>query len=253
MSNGGFAFKNIGFIKYLTLVVIDDVYGVVNTSYSSKKYFKCYETVVKSWPAPALQQLIPENSTVQADEILSVDPIIDVEKYIFRLYDLNGNEIVKKEDTVSQFDLSEVVGEIVYDSTYLLEVSSKIGTSEGPRSQQLPIRISDVVQDNYYSIESGNWKNPNVWSKSPGGAPSGFIPKKEDVIHINGHQITLTDSAECDVVNVYSSDISSSELLIDGGVLEINSQIEIDDTTQDYMGYVKVKNNGALLVKEIVE
>ncbi|MCX7986630.1 MAG: immunoglobulin domain-containing protein, partial [Bacteroidales bacterium] len=74
---------------------------------------------------------------------------------------------------------------------------------------------------NIYSIASGNWNNPNIWSYTPGGPSCGLVPDVSSRVHIqNGHAINLNTHA------------SVSDLFIaSGGSLQLGANnLTISDT-----------------------
>jgi hypothetical protein len=54
---------------------------------------------------------------------------------------------------------------------------------------------------NRYSVSSGDWSNPLIWSATSGGPPGAGVPGKNDNVYIeNGHTVTVTSDYDCSSV-----------------------------------------------------
>ena len=73
---------------------------------------------------------------------------------------------------------------------------------------------SSILAADFYSIRSGNWKNRNTWSLTPGGPRGTSKPVAGDVVYIeSNHAIRVNGNEAC----------SSLTFTGDGAVLSINS------------------------------
>ncbi len=58
--------------------------------------------------------------------------------------------------------------------------------------------VMSVIAANRYSVSSGNWGNPMIWSATSGGPPGASAPGKQDNVFIeNSHFVTVTADIEC--------------------------------------------------------
>jgi hypothetical protein len=82
---------------------------------------------------------------------------------------------------------------------------------------------------NYYSIASGNWTSPAVWSFTNGGTSAGSCPSNSDIVTIAGHSINVgTSNIFCAGVNIIAT-ASSTSLKIDGknSILTVGGEVSI--------------------------
>ena len=105
------------------------------------------------------------------------------------------------------------------------------------------------VSHTFYSITSGNWTTPSVWSLTENGPPATAYPKISDHVIIKGHNVLVNSSVNAAGVNVIST--SNTGLTIDGaqGLLTvIGGNITIERDGNGEIGDAVVVRNGARII-----
>lgn len=65
-------------------------------------------------------------------------------------------------------------------------------------SMVMACSVLSALAADRYSVSSGSWGNPLIWSATPGGPPSAGVPDRQDDVFIgNGHTVTVTADFEC--------------------------------------------------------
>ena len=113
-----------------------------------------------------------------------------------------------------------------------LFVDISMATGSLPGVNYTPEVISasfESTRRNYYSIASGNWTSPTVWSLTNGGISAGSCPSNSDIVTIAGHSINVgTSSIFCAGVNIVAT-ASSTSLRVDGknSILTVGGEVSI--------------------------
>ena len=95
--------------------------------------------------------------------------------------------------------------------------------------------LSSFGQTQFYSYQSGNWNDYNIWTLDPSGTlftnPSGIIPAAGDIVKINtGHNVTMTANA-----------VTVSSLNIEG-TLDLAATTGHTFTALSGMGRMRISN-----------
>lgn len=83
---------------------------------------------------------------------------------------------------------------------------------------------------NRYTVSSGNWGNPLIWSSTPGGPPGAGVPDKTDDVFIeNGHTITVTFDYACSSVTF--TGVSGTLVINSPATLTLKNAITLNKQT----------------------
>jgi hypothetical protein len=244
-ANGGFAFRNIGHIEKVTLVQITTNGSTIyDTSYSTKKYYKCYETIVQSWPMAIVDEAITNRGYVVGDEIIAVSEVADASAYLYKVTNEQGEVIGTIEKQTNAFSFSELGSLVQTVEKYFLSTATIIGGVEGPYSQEVELEI--VEGNTLYAITSGNWVEP-IWSRKSNGMSTDIIPGLNDIVIIDGFTVTVSDNQMCKKI-IINNEMNRSELRVERGKLSVSEEIILQKQTTEHDGGLFVKDAGALEV-----
>ncbi len=246
--NAGNAFKGIGKIKVVTLISMQKGGAIKDISYCTLKYFKCKETIIRSWNAPILETHIDDGDYINILQPIKVQEMTDVDLYVFIIKDASGGEIVKLEKPEPFINLSELDYTFSLDEFYTLETGTKINETYGPKS--IPNSFSLNPSRKFFAIASGDWNNPNIWSFKKEGAPGRSIPGKLDYCYIDGKIININTNSQCKKI-ILSNKSGDSQLVIKNAKLEVEEDIKLEKTegSQNILK-LDVSNDGQLVVIE---
>ncbi|HOK99548.1 MAG TPA: hypothetical protein PLD12_10450, partial [Bacteroidales bacterium] len=108
-----------------------------------------------------------------------------------------------------------------------------------------------VYPCNIYSIASGNWNDPSIWSYTPGGPSCGLVPDAASNVFIqNGHAITLNTNASIASLNIASGgslQLSTYNVTVSGSTL-VNGMLSDNSASGNnlFTGLLTVSNTGQL-------
>jgi len=104
----------------------------------------------------------------------------------------------------------------------------------------------------YYSIKTGNWENPAIWSTIGfSGAPANTYPQAGDIVYIQGCAITVANQNEaCASITVYGSGKNNALLTISNGKkLITSSDVKLNgNNTANYADVTLTGNNSSFIV-----
>src|SRR5690606_21478660 len=100
----------------------------------------------------------------------------------------------------------------------------------------------------FYSINSGLWSDPNVWSLSLLGPPGQEVPTIYDNVIINGHHITINSNSFAHEIYISNSNVSSL-LTISNGKLIVKDHIKIEKGMEPYSSALQIIDFGSLKIE----
>ncbi|MCA1800372.1 MAG: Ig-like domain-containing protein, partial [Actinobacteria bacterium] len=153
----------------------------------------------------------PTQTTIAADPDILVADGTSTSDITVQAVDEDGNNITDGGETVtlsaSDGSLSPVTdnGDGTYTATFTSSTTPGVVTISGTINgdtitDTAEIELTPASGTIYYSIQSGDFDNPNVWSfTGHDGDPAGFAPGSSDIIFIGGnnntdHTITLVNN-----------------------------------------------------------
>ncbi|MEJ5265870.1 MAG: immunoglobulin domain-containing protein, partial [Bacteroidales bacterium] len=104
---------------------------------------------------------------------------------------------------------------------------------------------------NIYSIASGNWNDPSVWSYTPGGPSCGLVPDASSNVYIeSGHNITLNTNATVASVSIANGgalQLSTYNFTVSGNT-QVNGTLSDNSATGNdiFVGLLSIGNTGQL-------
>ena len=111
--------------------------------------------------------------------------------------------------------------------------------------------MSDGIVRTYYSIASGYWTSPSIWSLTENGQASTVYPHDIDKVIIKGHEVTVNSSIKSAGITIKST-TENTRLKIDGNLASLTVKGNIMMNRENSMNTAEVlvvQNNGKLDVK----
>jgi hypothetical protein len=161
------------------------------------------------------------------------------------LWQSNGTTQIACANYTSQYsDLTISTVVLVPGTDYYFSVDNHNG-STGYRGT-FTICIDNVDQD-YYSLASGDWKTIGNWSNTchTCGASAG-TPDIGDVVYIQGHAITLSSSVSVAELNLIGNDAATS-LTIDNSTLTVTGITRLT-SANNFDNSLVLQNSGDLTI-----
>ena len=145
----------------------------------------------------------------------------------------------------STSDVSLIDSQLTVGNWYYISVDSRARSNSGTFSLCI-----DNIEDEYYSIASGNWNIPSNWSNvSHTGPPAASYPKSGDVAYIRGHEILVDNNEECAQLNITAAD-NTTNLTIDNSSLGVYGTVLMENAGDDEDGVIDIINAGKLEVND---
>ncbi len=126
-------------------------------------------------------------------------------------------------------------------NTYYLSVNS-VTTGKGTFSLC-------IKKQPFFSINDGDWHDPNSWSNSGfSGMPSGKVPGEDDMVYIKDHIITISNNISIKCLRV-TADEGNTKLIINSDIT-IDENITFSNTPNASIGDIIINENGRLTINQ---